>query len=121
MNSFWASFFDQLRTCGRSATWFLVTLGLSFAFLLITAWALQNGHSDSIVAALVTAVVFFAILLAVSIRRAILWRRERCKLSKLSDDELTKARARLARRGKLSAYPSATRPQRVRPTPGEVY
>jgi len=122
MNFFWSSFFGHLQGCGRSATWFLVTLGGLFVFLIVSAWAIETGHGDSIAAALITAAVCFTILLGVAIRRAIVWSRDCLKLTKLSDDELSKARAKLAKRVKTAA-PLAPSPARLRTRPpvGEVY
>lgn len=95
MNPFWGSFFDHLKDRGRNAALFVVALGGLFVLLIVTAWAVENGHDDSIIAALSAAGLFFAIFAGGAIRRMFLNRRDRLKFPKLSSDELRKARSKL--------------------------
>ncbi len=120
MSPFWSAFANQLRDCGRSATWFLVALGGGFVVLVVSAWALQNGHGDALAAAAAVVGVLLIYHLTAAIRRAVQWRRHRLKFPQLSDDELNKARTKLARRSK-PAGPLPSLPVKTRPFCGPVY
>jgi uncharacterized membrane protein HdeD (DUF308 family) len=97
MNSFWASFFGHFQSCGRNAAWFLGALGGLFVFLVLSALAIENGHGESVAAAMIVAAVFGLGFVCAAVRRAWLDRRHRLKFPKLSSDERTKARSRLVK------------------------
>jgi hypothetical protein len=97
MNPFWASFFQHFRGCGRNAAWFLVTLGGMFVFLLFAAWAIDNGHGESLAMAVMVASFVGLVSLCITVRRAWIDRRHRLKLPKLSSDERGKARSKLVK------------------------
>ncbi len=97
MSHFWSAFAHQLRDCGRSAIWFFVALGGGFVLLVLGAWALQSGYDNEVIGVVAAGGVAMLYQLAIAIRREVQWRRHRLKFSQLSDDELNKARAKLAR------------------------
>jgi hypothetical protein len=122
MNAFWFGFFTQFRDCGRSAAWFLVTLGGMFVALVLIAWAVDHGHGDSIVAGIGVTGLVLICFLAAAIRRALRDRRHHLKFPGLSEDEVKKARAKLARRANLArTLPVAPAKLRTRAPVGEVY
>ena len=122
MNTFWFGFFNQFRDCGRSAAWFLVTLGGSFVGLLVVAWAVGNDHGDSVAVAAGAVVLFVLCQLIAAIRRVLRDRRHRLKFGELSEDDLKKARARLAQRGKLKqTLPASPTRIKTRAPVGEIY
>ena len=120
MSHFWSAFANQLRDCGRGAAWFLVALGGFFILMVMGALAVDHGHVNEVIGVAAVGGVVMLCQLAAAIRRAVQWRRHRLKLSKLSDDELTKARAKLARRSK-SAGPLPPLPVKARPFCGPIY
>jgi hypothetical protein len=122
MNTFWFGFFNQFRDCGRSAAWFLVTLGGSFVGLVLMAWAFDNGHGDSVAVAFGVFVLLMVCRLTAMIRRALRDRRHRLKFGGLSEDELKKARARLAQHRKTTrTLPASPTRIKTRAPVGEFY
>ena len=97
MNPFWASFFDHFKSCGRNAAWFLIALGGLFVFLVISAIAIDNGHGELVVGAVVVTAVYFFVLVSTALRRAWVDRRNRLRFPKLSSDERIKARSKLVK------------------------
>jgi hypothetical protein len=97
MNSFWASFFDHFKSCGRNAAWFLIALGGIFVFLVVSAWAIDNGHGELVGATVLTVVVYVLLLGCAAFRRAWLDRKNRLRFPKLSSDERIKARSKLVK------------------------
>ena len=97
MNYFWGSLGDHLKDCGRNATLFLLSLAGIFGLLICIACVLQTSLRDSLVYALPLAGFFLLHWLAVAIRRTFFRRDERSKYSRLSSDELAKARSKLVK------------------------
>ena len=95
MNAFWGSLGEHLKDCGRNATLFLLSLAGIFGLLIFVAWILQTSLRDSLVYALPLAGFFLLLWLGVAIRRTFFRRHERSKYSRLSSDELAKARSKL--------------------------
>ena len=120
MSPFWSAFANQLRDCGRGATWFLVTLGGFFVLMVVGALAVQNGHANEVVAVAAVGGVLLIYHLVAAIRRAVQWRRHRLKFPQLSSDELNKARTKLTRRSK-PAGPLPPLPVKARPFCGPIY
>lgn len=98
MTPFWASFFEQLRDCGRNGTVFLITLGTLFIALALVAIIYANNLQQYIVKALPFAGVLIFVWTLNAVRRA---RRQSTGgniSGRLSDDELIKARSKLGRK-----------------------
>ena len=120
MSHFWSAFANQLRDCGRGVTWFFVALAGVFILLVLAALAMDSGHVNEVIGVAAVGGVVALYQLAAAIRRAVQWRRHRLKLSKLSDDELTKARTKLVRRSKPTG-PLPPLPVKARPFCGPIY
>ena len=120
MSPFWSAFANQLRDCGRGATWFLVALGGGFVLLVMGALAVEKGHVNEVIGVAAVGGVLMVFQLGVAIRRAVQWRRHRLKFPQLSDDELNKARTKLAKRSQ-PARPLPTLPVKVRPFSRPIY
>jgi len=97
MNYFWGSLGEHLKDCGRNATLFLLSLAGIFGLLICIACVLQTSLRDSLVYALPLAGFFLLLWLAVAIRRTFFRRDKRSKYSRLSSDELAKARSKLVK------------------------
>jgi membrane protein implicated in regulation of membrane protease activity len=101
MSPFWASLFDGLKDRGRNATVFIIALGVFFACVFIAAGIAENIASSSDIydyakPALRCLVVLAVFLLCLAIRQAFSRRkRRRPNFSRLSSDELAKARSKL--------------------------
>jgi hypothetical protein len=123
MNAFWSGFFGQFRDCGRNAGWFLFAFGGLFIGMLFVAWAMDNGRGDIVVGCLALMTLVAICFLIAAIRRGLRERRHRLKFPGLSEDELKKARAKLAQqRGKQTrTLPVSPAKLRTRPPVGEVY
>ena len=122
MNAFWFGFFSQFRDCGRNAAWFLMALGSLFVGLLFVAWAVDNGRGDIVVAGLALMGLIAICFFIAAIRRGLRERRDRLKFPGLSEDEVKKARAKLAQSGKQTrTLPVSAAKLRTRPPVGEVY
>src|SRR5436190_13248737 len=70
MSPFWASFFDQLRGCGRNATLFILTLGCLFILLVVVAIIYANDFQRYLIAALPAAGLFVMVWIWNTLRRA---------------------------------------------------
>ena len=88
MSPFWGSLGEQLKDCGRNATLFLLSLAAIIGLLIF---------AESLAFALPLAGFFLLLWLVVVIWRMFFRRRERSKYSRLSSDELTKARSKLVK------------------------
>jgi O-antigen/teichoic acid export membrane protein len=97
MSPFWGSLGEHLKDCGRNATLFLLSLAGIFGLLIFVAWILQTSLRDSLAYALPLAGFFLLLWLVVAIRRTFFRRHERSKYSRLSSDELAKARSKLVK------------------------
>src|SRR5438132_8298809 len=97
MNPFWASFFDHFKSCGRNAAWFLIALGGLFVFLVFSAWAIDNGHGQLVMAAVISVAAYFLLVCCTAFRRAWLDRKNRLRFPRLSSDERLKARSKLVK------------------------
>ena len=97
MNHFWASLFEHLKGCGQNATLFLLALAGVFAMVTLTALALEPQVRRHLVAALPWLGLLLFVWICWIVRRMRARRRERLRHSPLSEDELSKARRKLAR------------------------
>ena len=97
MNNFWASLFDHLKGCGQNATLFLVALAGVFGLVALIAVAIEPQARRYLVASLPWLGVFLAVWTGWFVRRVRARRRERLGHSPLSEDELAKARCKLAK------------------------
>lgn len=95
MNSFWTSLFDNLKVCGRNATFFVCLLAAFFGVPVLIAVLSETGARDYVLPALPWIGVFALAWAARAIRRARARRRERLERHPLSRDELRVARSRL--------------------------
>ena len=101
MSPFWASLFDSLKDRGRNTTAFFIALGAFFVAIFIAAGIEQEIANSSDVfdyvkPALRCLVVLAVFLLCLAIRQAFSRRkRRRPNFSRLSSDELSKARSKL--------------------------
>jgi hypothetical protein len=99
MNSFWASFFEQLKGCGRNATIFMSALA-GVLGLVVLAVALHNaGLFDFLVPVLPGIGILLFAWGFRTVRRLLRLRRDRMKYPPLSCDELRVARSKLRRDG----------------------
>ncbi len=102
MSPFWAGLFENLRERGRNATLFLVALAALVGLLVLGAVLeriLRSVDIDADAARVVLALAALAAaaLLVRGMRRAFFGPRGRSSISRLSSDELTKARSKLQR------------------------
>ena len=97
MSPFWGSFFDHLKSCGRTVTWFMLTLaGIFVAVVLGTLFC--GGHFKQYAFRAVSgAGVLAAVWIGIVLRREQLRRRERLRFPPLSTDEWRKARTKLVK------------------------
>ncbi len=110
MSHFWASFFEQLKSCGRNATLFLLTLAALCLVLIVITILQANNLLEYWPYALSG---FGAILLAwicLAFRRACLAGRQRAPRGPLSEDERRVARSKL-RRDPTLKNPAAPSPR----------
>jgi hypothetical protein len=98
VNPFWTSFFTHLKSCGRSATLFMITLAALLILLVASAIIYTNNLQRYFMPALPGAAILVIIWMGVSIARARARRRERVGRAPLSIDELRKARSKLVKR-----------------------
>jgi hypothetical protein len=97
MSSFWTSFFEHLKDCGRNATLFIVTLAVLLGLLPLAGVLFDQDRLKNLLPA-VPVVGLFALLWAgLAIRRLRVRRRERWQCLPLSGDELRVARSKLKR------------------------
>lgn len=114
MGPFWGSFFEHFKGCGRErgiATFFAavgVIIVVFFAGLAIGASQLDK-YMGTI---LLVLGLWAATWCVVAFRRAWLYRRQRLGLSRLSSDELAKARSKLK-----NGFAAMHRFQSVKPAP----
>jgi|ERR1017187_369295 drug/metabolite transporter (DMT)-like permease len=101
MSPFWASLFDGLKDRGRNTAAFFIALGVFFVGVLIAAVSEQeitssNDLHDYVKSALWGLVVLAVYLLCLAIRQVLSRKkRKRPNFSRLSSDELSKARSKL--------------------------
>jgi hypothetical protein len=93
MDPFWASLFEHLKHCGRSATLFILALAGLWFFLAVVIYA-ANLH-EYLLPELPGIVLLAAAWEGVVNRRARARRRGRLHYSPLSRDELCVARSKL--------------------------
>ena len=97
MNHFWVSLFEHLKGCGQNATLFLIALGGVFGLVVVAAIIVQSELRQYFIGALPWLGIVLAVWTCQAIRRARARRRERLLQSPLSEDELSKARCKLAK------------------------
>jgi membrane protein DedA with SNARE-associated domain len=101
MNSFWESLYSRFKD-RRYGTFFLIVLTAFFGLLVLLAWAAQMAQDESArpVVLFATAMlgVFLVAWLGFGISRLLARRDDRADCSRLSSDELAKARSKLLKR-----------------------
>lgn len=95
MGEFWSSFFEHIRSCGKSATLFLISLACLAIAVALAALIFLTPVHDYILPALPFVGIAVVVRLVISIRRARERRRLRTEFGPLSDNELRRARAKL--------------------------
>ena len=101
MSPFWTSLFDGLKDRGRNTAAFFIALGVFFVGVLIAAAIEQeidvrNDVYDSVKPALRCLAVLAVLVLCLAFRQSFSRRkRRRQSFSRLSSDELSKARSKL--------------------------
>jgi len=111
MNLFWASFFEHLKSCGRDATIFLVTLSALALLAIGSGMSGVNMPDNVLVFVLAAFSAAAALSVGVAFRRA--WKECRGgRCGRLSSDELRVARSKLVNgvRGFKSVKPAARPP-----------
>jgi hypothetical protein len=97
MNHFWASLFDHLKGCGQHATLFLVALAGVVGLVVVAVIIVESEFRQYFIGALPWLGIFLVVWICQAIRRARARRRARLLQSPLSEDELSKARCKLAK------------------------
>ncbi|MFO1486987.1 MAG: hypothetical protein U1F65_00775 [Verrucomicrobiota bacterium] len=122
MNAFWSGFFGHFQECGRTAAWFIMSLGLVLVGLIVAAWAMNHHHETALVVVLTIAAILLLKIFLGAVVSGWRERKRRLKFRGLSEDELKKAREKLVRRAnpKSISRPTTLR-AKMRPSIGEVY
>src|SRR5262245_49835015 len=102
MSHFWASFFEELKGCGRNATLFILTLAALFILLVVIAILQANNLLQYWPYALSGFGLVLAVWICLAFRRAWLAGRQRAPRGPLSEDERRVARAKLRRERPLA-------------------
>jgi len=100
MGPFWGSFFEQFKGCGRERGFaaFFAAVGVIIVVFLV-GLAIGASQLDRYMGSiLIVFGLWAAVWCVVAFRRAWLYRRQRLGLSRLSSDELAKARSKLKNR-----------------------
>jgi hypothetical protein len=97
MNHFWASLFDHVKGCGQNATLFLVALAGILGLVVVAAIIVQSELRQYFIGVLPWLGIFLVVWICQAIRRARARRRAKLPHSPLSEDELSKARCKLAK------------------------
>jgi hypothetical protein len=97
MTHFWASFFAHLKDCGRNATLFMIALAGVFGVMLIIVALYENHLENYLVGVVLVIAIFMFISTIAEFVRARTRRQERLSHSRLSLDEMRKARAKLTK------------------------
>lgn len=97
MNHFWASLFDHLKGCGQNATLFLIALAGVSGLVVVAVIIVESELRQYFIGVLPWLGIFLVVWICQAIRRARARRRARLPHSPLSEDELSKARCKLAK------------------------
>ncbi len=92
MSPFWTGFCEQLKDCGRGTKSFVLAV-LTLLALFIAGVIAEKVHASLQV--LVGILLLSAVWVAIAARRAWKRRRDRLEFSRLSSDELVRARSKL--------------------------
>ena len=104
MSPFWVGLFENLRGRGRNATLFLIALAALFGILFVSgvlSEILQSKEFGDYARIVLASLGLFAVVWSGrTICRSLFRKRDRLNISRLSSDELTKARSKLLRNQK---------------------
>jgi hypothetical protein len=115
MRHFWASFFEHLKGCGRSATLFMVTFAGLMVLVVVAAIIRVNELDKYLPPVLAGVLIYLVAWVGLAIRRARTRRSQRLEWRRLSFDEMRVARLKLRKEKK-----SAQGPNRAGQTPPAV-